>query len=40
MNESEGPESTQIITKVKKYVKNIVLIDDKHEYLKICESFR
>jgi hypothetical protein len=37
---AESFQSTEIITKIQKFVKNIVLIDDKHEYLQLCEGFR
>lgn len=40
MNSSDGFESVEILTKIKKFVKIIVLLDDKHEYLTVCERFR
>jgi hypothetical protein len=40
MNSSDGFESIEILTKIKKFVKIVVLLDDKHEYLTVCERFR
>ncbi len=37
MKISDGSQSVEIIKKIRNYVKFVVLLDDTHEYLKVCE---